>query len=211
YKVAREEDFIGTINGSFRYVGKEDYIEIPHKIRGVQVSSYRNMFEGTSVKGVISTNTNVTDMREMFKNTTSTDLDVSTINTEKVTDMAGMFENSKATQLDLRGFVTDNVANMDNMFKGTSVGELDLGSFNLTKTTDTANMFQNTKASKGYVRTDAESEKVNNSINKPSSLTFAVWGITVTSNPSGWTNGMVDLEVESKAGNTAIRETELVN
>src|SRR5699024_141214 len=94
---------------------------------------------------------------------------------------------------------------------GTSVGKLDLGSSNSTKPTNTATMFQNTKTSKGYVRTDAELEKVNNSTNKPSSLTFTDWGITVTSNPSGWTNGLVDLEVESKAGNTAIRETELVN
>src|SRR5699024_5981428 len=87
-------DFSGTSNGSFRYIGTDEYVIIPHRIKGVNVTSYNNMFSGSSVKGVASTNKNVTNMSRMFFISEATSLDLSNFDTSNVTNMSYMFTNS---------------------------------------------------------------------------------------------------------------------
>src|SRR5699024_7223666 len=176
YKIPSDEDFIGTVNGSYRYIGKDDYIEVPHTIRGTKLTSYRRMFENTNVKGVVSTNKNIKDMSEMFKGNTSSELDVSAMDTTSVTDMSGMFDGLQVRHLDLRNFNTVNVTDISRMFKDTQLEEIDLGSFNLSKVTSSDDLFKNTKATKGYARTQEDLEKINKSKNKPNTLKFTIWG-----------------------------------
>ena len=211
YALAKDEDFIGTINGNFKYVGDDEYVEVPHTIRGVNVTSYKDMFANTSVKGVISTNPKVTDMSNMFMGNTSTDLEVGTINTESVTNMSGMFQGTKATTLDLRNFVTSNVVNMGQLFKDSKVSELDLGGFDLTKVTNTTNMFSGTVASKGYARTSGDMTKLVNSTGKPAGLSFSIWSITAEQNTNQWTNGSVEISLKANSDTNGVAFVEMVN
>ena len=86
-----------TSDESFRYIGTDEYVEIPHVIKGVNVTSYSSMFIDTSVRGVASTNKNVTRMDYMFRNSQATSLDLSSFNTSSITDMTSTFSNSQAT------------------------------------------------------------------------------------------------------------------
>lgn len=146
YVMATDADFSGTSNGNFRYTGSAEYVEIPHKIKGVSVTSYRSMFQSTSVKGVKSTNENITDMSYMFAWNTATSLDLSNLNTSKVTNMESMFYDSKANSIDLSNFDTSKVTNMKNMFAGSKATSLDLSNFNTSNVTDMSYMFYNTEA-----------------------------------------------------------------
>lgn len=211
YVLAKDEDFSGYLNGQFRYTGSHEYVEIPRVIRGINVNSYRDMFMGTNIKGVFSTNTNVTDMGGMFRNTTSNSIDVRSINTQNVTNMSGMFEGSKVTRLDLSRFDTAKVTNMSTMFRNTVLREIDLGSFDLAKVTNTTNMFQGANATVGYARTQGEATRLNSSSNKPSGLTFTVWGITTTQSTYEWTNKPIDLTINAVSGLNGISYVEMVN
>ena len=69
YVMAQDSDFSGTANGSFKYIGSHEYVIIPHVIKGVNVTSYKEMFynnASTILKGVASDNLNVTNMESMF-------------------------------------------------------------------------------------------------------------------------------------------------
>ena len=90
-------DFSGTSNGEFRYIGAYPYVEIPHIIKGVNVTSYSNMFNGTSARGVKSTNKNVTNMSNMFYGSKATSLDLSSFDTSSVEYTDSMFHGSQAT------------------------------------------------------------------------------------------------------------------
>src|SRR5699024_7055806 len=163
YELAKDSDFSGFLNGQFKYIGNDEYVEIPKVIKGISINSYKDMFMGTGVKGVFSNNTNVTDMSGMFKNTTSDNIDVLSINTDNVTNMSGMFEGSSVKSVDLTRFDTSKVTNMSSMFRNTKLEEVDLGSFDLTKVSNTTNMFNGTTARVGYARTQTEVNKLNSS------------------------------------------------
>ena len=199
YVVATDEDFSGTLNGYFKYTGKESFIEVPHTIKGVKVNSYKGMFEGTSVKGVVSTNKNVTDMSNMFKGNISEELDVIGIDTTGVTNFSGMFQDTKASYLDLRNFTTTKATNMSNMFRNTRVNELDLGGFDTSKATAMENMFNGTTAIKGYARTQEDANKLNASSNKANNLHFTVWGVQTTQDSTSWTNKPVTIGVTAES------------
>ncbi len=143
YTLATDDDFSGDTDGEFKYIGKDEYVEIPHKIKGVAVTSYKNMFAGTSVKGVKSTNTNVNDTSSMFFRSQATTLDLSNFDTSNVTNMGYMFnECSNLTSLDLSNFKTSNVTKMREMFNNCkSLQTLDLSSFNTSNVTDMTGMF----------------------------------------------------------------------
>ncbi len=69
YVMAQDSDFSGTADGEFKYIGSHEYVIIPHVIKGVDVTSYKEMFQentSTTLKGVASDNLNVTDMDSMF-------------------------------------------------------------------------------------------------------------------------------------------------
>ena len=55
--------------------GVSQYVIIPETIKGIKVTSYKDMFRDSGVKGVISNNSNITDMSYMFYNSLSTTLD----------------------------------------------------------------------------------------------------------------------------------------
>ena len=147
--LAQDSDFSGTTNGAFRYIGTETEVRIPHIIKGVSVTSYARMFEGTSVTKVVSDNPNVTDMYAMFYNSTATTLDLSSFNTSSVTNMRYMLRDSAATTLDLSSFNTSSVTNMGYMFRDSA-------------------------ATAGYARTQADADKFNASSGKPATLNFIV-------------------------------------
>lgn len=151
FTLATDADFSGTSDGSFQYTGSAEYVEIPHVIKGVPVTSYASMFKGTSVKGVKSTNENVTNMQSMFESSQATELYFSSFNTSNVTNMRGMFHSSAAKSIDLSNFDTSNV-------------------------TDMGFMFYASQATKGYARTQADAERLNSSSHKPDNLNFVVKG-----------------------------------
>ena len=177
YVMAQDSDFSGTANGAFKYIGSHEYVIIPHVIKEVNVTSYKEMFrENTStiLKGVASDNPNVTDMYRMFYNSQATTLDLSSFDTSNVTTMGYMFYNSKATTLDLSSFDTSSVTNMASMFRESQATTLDLSSFDTSNVTSTYYMFYQSKATTGYARTQADADKFNASTNKPAGLTFVV-------------------------------------
>lgn len=149
YTLATDDDFSGEANGTFKYIGTSDYVVIPHIIKGIPVTSYADMFESTSVKGVASDNPNITDM-------------------------SNMFYKSKATTLDLSSFDTSNVENMFSMFRYSQATTLDLSSFDTSKVISMTFMFQNSPATEGYARTQEDADKFNASSGKPAGLTFVV-------------------------------------
>ena len=199
YVLATDNDFSGNTDGSFRYIGTDEYVEIPHVIKGVSVTSYARMFQDTLVKGVKSTNKNVTDMFAMFYNSKATSLDLSLLDTSRVTEMGYMFYGSQATSLDLSSFDTSNVTDMTSMFYYSLATNLDLSSFDTSNVTNMNQMFSNSKATSldlssfdtsnveyvngmfrgsqattGYARTQTDADKFNRSSNKPVGLTFVV-------------------------------------
>ena len=134
--------------GYYRYKGNKKIVKIPDIINGNPMTSYYRMFyqEGKSVEKVISSNKNVTDMRQMFFRSQSKTLDLSSFDTNKVNDMSDMFNGSQATALDLRSFNTNNVTDMNYMFYLSQAKVIDLSSFNTSNVTDMRNMFRDSKA-----------------------------------------------------------------
>ncbi len=152
YVLATDDDFSGTTDGSFRYIGTALKVVIPIKIKGIAVTRYSNMFNsdtGKLVEGVVSNNPNVTRMNSMFYDSQATTLDLSSIDTSNVTHMNYMFSGSQATTLDLSSFDTSNVIGM-------------------------GRMFQSSQATTGYARTQEDADNFNATSQKPSALTFVV-------------------------------------
>jgi len=149
--LAQDDDFV-KINTRWIYRGSELEIEIPHIIQGEEVTSYEYMFHGsgsylaTPVTRVDSNNKRVTNMYNMFYNSSANTLDLSSFDTSKVTDMRQMFFSSSATTLDVSSFDTSNVTNMSYMFYNSSATTLDLSSFDTSKVTDMSYMFHNSSA-----------------------------------------------------------------
>ena len=151
YVWAKDNDFrfkdTFPMGGSgWHYIGKADKVAIPHVIHGKEVTSYSNMFYGTSVSGVYSDNPNITNMQWMFYESRATSLDLSSFDTSNVTDMRYMFSESRATALDLSSFDTRNVTDMSYMFSYSEAATLDLSSFDTSNVTNMTEMFRNSKS-----------------------------------------------------------------
>ena len=146
YVLATDDDFSGETNGRFRYIGTDEYVEIPHVIKGVNVTSYGDMFRGTSVKGVKSTNKNVTDIASVFRDSQATSLDLSSFDTSGVKNMGAMFYGAQATTLDLSSFDTSSVTSMGYMFYNSQAKELDLSSFDTSNVTYMRHMISGSQA-----------------------------------------------------------------
>ena len=180
-------------DASGNYTGTEEYIILPadkpsgYKIvnlnvkgvatNGDYLTNASNMFNGNNSLYLeldyIDTS-NVTDMSSMFRSSKATTLDLSSFDTSKVTSMRNMFSISQTTTLDLSSFDTSNVTNAGYMFYISQVTTLDLSSFNTSKMTDMGYMFAYSQITTGYARTQTDANKLNNSSNKPSALTFVV-------------------------------------
>ena len=177
YVIATDADFSGTADGAFVYIGSDDYVAIPHKIKGVTVTTTNRMF-GSNASTVIGVSTleghSITNMNNMFDQSQATILDLSGLDTSNVTSMNSMFQGSQATPLDLSSFNTSNVIYMGYMFRNSQATTLDLSSFNTSNVTSMNSMFQLSKATTGYARTQADANKFNASSNKPAGLNFVV-------------------------------------
>ena len=231
YELATDEDFSGTSNGAFTYIGTKKYVIVPEVIKGINITSYANMFKDNNViKGVVSSNKNVNSISYMFYNCSSltsldlsnfdtsnvtnfssmffncssltsldlshfntskasimdsmfsgcsslTSLDLSNFDTSNVTNFSSMFFNcSSLTSLDLSHFTTTNVTNMLNMFsRCSSLTSLDLSSFDTSNVTNTTSMvYKCTNVTFAYARTQTDADKLNSSVNKPTTFTFIV-------------------------------------
>lgn len=147
WSLAGDSDFSGYSDGRFRYTGRERYIEVPHTIKNIDVTSYRRMFyESTIIRGVRSSNKTITNMNAMFSNTITPVLDLSGMDTEMVTDMSNMFSRSKAKDINMSGFNTANVNDMRFMFYYSEAESLDLSNYNTANVTDMSSMFEGSKA-----------------------------------------------------------------
>lgn len=178
YTLAKDTDFEWSEDfpwdGAWHYIGVDEKVIIPHIINGEKVTSYRGMFSETSVNGVYSDNTNVTDMSHMFYKSEAATLDLSGFDTSNATDMGGMFSDSQATSLDLSSFNTTSVVNMDYMFYDSHTDSLDLSSFDTSSVISMGLMFNDYLITEGYARTQEDADRFNASGNKPSTLTFMV-------------------------------------
>ena len=142
---------------------------------------------------------NVTNMERMFFNSKATTIDVSNFDTSKVTTMYAMFYQSQAQTLNLSSFDTSKVTNMEHLFNKCQATTIDVSNFDTSKVTTMYAMFNQSQAlildlssfdtssvtnmdsifnaartTTGYARTQADADKFNSSIGKPSTLTFTI-------------------------------------
>ena len=90
YVLATDADFSGTADGEFVYIGSDDYVIIPHKIKGVTVTKTYN---SSSIGGMFGINASIVK-------------GVATLKGHSITDMGRMFYISQAPTLDLSRFDT---------------------------------------------------------------------------------------------------------
>lgn len=142
--LAKDSDFSGESDGGFRYTGNKSTVYIPHQIKGKNLTSYVNMFRDTSVKKVISDNSNIRLMDHMFSNTKSTELDLSDIDTSSVERMHLMFYMSNVRNLDLSGWDTQSLTNMHGMFWNSELESVNFDGWDTSSVTRMSYIFSNT-------------------------------------------------------------------
>ena len=72
YVMPTDGDFSGTTNGTFQYIGTDEYVIIPNVIKGVVITKTNNMFNGKAISGVANLDANIVDVSRMFRNSPST-------------------------------------------------------------------------------------------------------------------------------------------
>ena len=75
YVIATDADFSGTADGDFVYIGSDEHVIIPHKIKGVTVTKTPYMFgrNASIVKGVATLEGHsITNMSDMFYDSSAT-------------------------------------------------------------------------------------------------------------------------------------------
>lgn len=133
-------------NGYFHYIGEHEKVRIPHEIMGVKVTSYQGMFahnegidpmsgqeykgnNGEAVIAVFSDNKNVTNMKEMFRNSQASSLDLSRLDTSNVTHTDNMFKMANIPTIDLSYNDLSSLAYMRGMFSFAKSELIDLSNF----------------------------------------------------------------------------------
>ena len=116
YVWATDNDFSGTTDGSFKYIGTDDYVAIPSVIKGVNVTSYQVMFINSNVRGVYSDNKNITNVQSMFQNCGSVDLDLSMLYTGSVTNFQQFLYMASLDVVNISGMSTREATNISYMF-----------------------------------------------------------------------------------------------
>jgi len=156
YVLAKDSDFIGDRNGQFMYAGSAEYVIVPEVIKGVKITSTACMFKGSVVKGVICDNPAITDMRGMFWDARSNELEIIQnkprsaveliLNTSNVTDMSQMFNGAIIEELILTTFDTSKVTNFTDMFAGARAKTIDVSTFDTSSGVYFGGMFDETSA-----------------------------------------------------------------
>ena len=113
---------------------------------GVQLTNKKSTEPVTSGLCKYVNNKPIISMANMFTNSQTTAIDLSSFDTSNVNNMMTMFDNSKVEMLDLSSFDTSNVTDMHWMFANTQVLALDLSSFDTSKVTNMSCMFYNSQA-----------------------------------------------------------------
>lgn len=173
--VATNGDYLKSCENMFRN-NPSLYLELDYlDTRNVTNMSWMFRNSQATTLDLSSFNTSkVTNMSNMFLSSQATTLDLSSFDTSSVTNMGGMFAVSQATTLDLSSFDTSNVTNMGGMFAYSQATELDLSSFDTVNVANMNDMFSASQATTGYARTQADADRFNGSLGKPSTLTFVV-------------------------------------
>ena len=141
-------------------------------IGGLPVLSMENTYSSStsSTIDLSSVNTsNVQNMSNMFAGIGSSlanSIDFRYLDTKNVTNMSGMFSSITATTLDLRGFNISNVQDMSYMFMSATIGTLHLESFAFSNRdiTDLFHMFDYASITKVYAGTSADANMLCNDI-----------------------------------------------
>lgn len=133
YVLATDEDFSGTANGSFTYIGTDEYVIVPYRIKGVIVRSYKEMFKNnTAIKGVASYSREVLDFSNCFDGAgiTGQPLELKYLETGGAYVFSNMFRGCKAGTLDLSDWDTSNVYLMDYTFRSCKATSIDVSGWN---------------------------------------------------------------------------------
>jgi hypothetical protein len=162
YVLAKDSDFIGDRNGQFMYAGSAEYVIVPEVIKGVKITSTASMFAGSTVKGVICDNPAITDMRGMFWDARSNEIELIQnkprsaveliLNTSNVTDMSWMFHGAIIEELILTTFDTSKVTNFSAMFAGARAKTIDVSTFDTSSGVYFTQMFDETFAEDIYIK-----------------------------------------------------------
>ncbi len=154
YVLAKDSDFIGDRNGQFMYAGSAEYVIVPDVIKGVRITSTACMFKGSVVKGVICDNPAITDMRGMFWDARTNEIELIQnkprsaleliLNTSNVTDMSWMFNGAIVEELILTSFDTSKVEDFSVMFEGARAKTIDVSTFDTSSGVYFGGMFRAT-------------------------------------------------------------------
>ena len=108
-------------------------------------SSFNDAFYGCNNMKVTATDvpnlSNVTDVRSMFRNTTSANPDVSNWDVSSVTDMSYMFFSATSANPDVSNWDVSSVTDMNSMFRGASSANPDVSNWDVSSVTNMRLMF----------------------------------------------------------------------
>jgi len=144
YVMSKNSDWEIDVEWAPKYIGNDDYVIIPRSIKGYELTGLFGAFSGIythPVKGVYIDNSNITNARYVFKDNTSTTLDLQYINIPNADYMTSMFENTKANTLDLTGWDVSNVTHAECMFKNAEATEIVLSGLNFESLNQATEMF----------------------------------------------------------------------
>ena len=123
---------------------------VPGTTDGIEtVTNMKDMFRNASaLNSNISgwDTSNVTSMRYMFLNASVFNQGIGSWNTSSVTDIGGMFQNASAFDQDISSWNTSNMTNMQSVFDGASVFNQDISGWNISSVIAMSYMFANTSA-----------------------------------------------------------------
>jgi len=135
YVLATDEDFSGTANGSFKYIGEDEYVIVPYRIKGVVVRSYKNMFAGKAVKGVASYSDKVLDFQSCFYEAgiSGQPLELKYLDVSGAYIFSQIFAKCKSSELDLSSWNTSRVYLMDSAFNDCKSSYINVAGWDTSK------------------------------------------------------------------------------
>ena len=145
------------INGQYTYRYMQEYnnstsgynwTNIKDNGWGVVLTDKDSTEPATSKLCTYINNIPVVSMLNMFSESQTSSIDLSSFNTKNVTNMGFMFNKTQVTTLDLSSFDTSNVVYMNHMFKETIMTEINLENFNTKNVKSIAGMFQKSNIEK---------------------------------------------------------------
>ncbi len=154
------------------------------------VTSMRDMFRDASLVNPDTSNWNtsaVTNMSFMFSNATSANPDVSNWDTSSVINMQGMFSGATSANPDTSNWATSSVTSMLGMFRGATSANPDTSNWDTSAVTNMSAMFLNA--------TSANPDTTNWSTQSVTSMRF-MFSNTISANPdtSNWdTSSVIDM------------------